>query len=692
MRNDIKLREIEAYYFKNELNQCRQLIEKLQETEKNDGVKEILGKINFLEKNYPESERLLLCLLIKNKLSAEGYYFLSKIKIIESEFNKAIEYLKKAIKISGGFYEGLIDLGNINYELGKKKEAVKYFKEALKFNPIGFEVNFNIGNILKEQEKYKEASEHFKICKRIDPNRVEVYIKIAEIYNKQNFINNAIDELHITKKLKINNLEIAYLLTFLLIRARRYDEAIEICNDELKSDPNNRNLHYNKNLAFNEKKLYVEALECIDKVSKIILLDNEFLNLKSIIQIKLKKYNDALKTLSFINKNETHDEHVYINKSAALIGLLKYEEATYEVNCALTINAKNRSALYNKGKLLHKLNYIDDAEIIFKKLINQDKNDYEAKYELSTIYLNDNKFELGWDLYKSRWFIEECESKKILTKRPTWSGKEKFNTLYVYSEQGIGDQILHSSILSHLSEHSGSKVIRIDGRLINIYKRSFSNFDFIDNKATLDENTYDYQIPIGDLGGVYRNNLIAFTKKDPLFLITNSILDTEIKSSINFPIDKKLCGISWKSQSKHISKSLELMDLVPILKNRNINFINLQYGNVDFEIALVEEKIKSKIFKMQDLDIFNEIDRLLSLINACDFIITSSNVTAHLAGAIGKKTFLITRNKNERFWYWNHLDGVSIWYPSVKVIENEDFEDWSDSINRMDSILQNMYS
>ena len=82
-------------------------------------------------------------------------------------------------------------------------------------------------------------------------------------------------------------------------------------------------------------------------------------------------------------------------------------------------------------------------------------------------------------------------------------------------------------------------------------------------------------------------------------------------------------------------------------------------------------------------DLYNDIDSLFSLIDACDFVITISNINAHIAGALGKKTFLLAPFSKGRIWYWH--DGLrrSLWYPSVEIFSQTDAGDWSVPINEI---------
>jgi len=80
---------------------------------------------------------------------------------------------------------------------------------------------------------------------------------------------------------------------------------------------------------------------------------------------------------------------------------------------------------------------------------------------------------------------------------------------------------------------------------------------------------------------------------------------------------------------------------------------------------------------------------LASLINACDFVVTTSNVTAHLAGALNKKTYQILSYTEGRLWYWGINENSSLWYPSIRLLRADNLKDWKTPIkNLVDSLSQ----
>ncbi len=70
---------------------------------------------------------------------------------------------------------------------------------------------------------------------------------------------------------------------------------------------------------------------------------------------------------------------------------------------------------------------------------------------------------------------------------------------------------------------------------------------------------------------------------------------------------------------------------------------------------------------------------------ACDAIVTVSNTTAHLSGAIGKKTLVMLPYSQGKIWYWqNHptLPG-SLWYQSVQLSNQSQHGRWENVIDEI---------
>ena len=69
------------------------------------------------------------------------------------------------------------------------------------------------------------------------------------------------------------------------------------------------------------------------------------------------------------------------------------------------------------------------------------------------------------------------------------------------------------------------------------------------------------------------------------------------------------CGLSWKSINSVEGdlKSIELENLLPILKNKNLDFFNIQYTNEKKNIDQFNKQYNLKIQNIQGLDTFNDL-------------------------------------------------------------------------------------
>ena len=130
--------------------------------------------------------------------------------------------------------------------------------------------------------------------------------------------------------------------------------------------------------------------------------------------------------------------------------------------------------------------------------------------------------------------------------------------------------------------------------------------------------------------------------------------------------------------------------MLPILTNKNIAFVSLQYGDVQNQLIDFNEKHNLNIQECKRVDNFHDIDGHAALIEACDFVVTISNSSAHMSGAIGKETFLMCPVGKGSIWYWsNQLNENNLWYPSIHVFEQNLDGNWVDVVQRIKLVIEN---
>jgi hypothetical protein len=267
-----------------------------------------------------------------------------------------------------------------------------------------------------------------------------------------------------------------------------------------------------------------------------------------------------------------------------------------------------------------------------------------------------------------------------------WNGSSSKHLL-IFSEQGVGDIIFYASMLRAIKNRAENITISVDARLLPILSRSFPEIEFIDNNATLEASLYDAQIAFGSLPAIMNMNPDMDGRRVP-YLVGNEEITKTLKNNSHFKKQLK-CGVAWKSNNQKLGKdkSILLSELNDIFQVDGYEFINLQYGDTKEEVSDLEKNCGVKLITIDGIDLFSNIDGLLSIIQSCDFIVTTSNITAHLAGALGKTTFLLVPYSAGRIWYW-HEEVTSSWYPSISLYSQDQNFLWNSALKDIASRLK----
>ena len=122
------------------------------------------------------------------------------------------------------------------------------------------------------------------------------------------------------------------------------------------------------------------------------------------------------------------------------------------------------------------------------------------------------------------------------------------------------------------------------------------------------------------------------------------------------------------------------MDFEALLRLPGYRFVDLQYGDTTAERQRVERELNVRVEHLDDIDNMNDIEGLAALISVCDAVLTVSNTTAHLAGALGAQVIVMVPLGRGHLWYWFPDRPASPWYPRLQVRLQAEGQSWSDLI------------
>ena len=406
----------------------------------------------------------------------------------------------------------------------------------------------------------------------------------------------------------------------------------------------------------------------------------DLLYLEGTLNIELKEYKSA--ALNFENCLNFNKNNSYVYSSLAVVFERQnhYDKAIDYLKKSISLDSNNTRALNNLGIIYSQLGNIKEGIFFLKNSLKIDPNNNEVKYILGQLQIYNQEFQEGWKNFRSRWFYSRYKHQPFKSSKNLLSSTSDKKNVFVWAEQGIGDQIMYGSMFSEMANLSKRLIVKFDKRLIKVFKNKHPNIKFVGDYSELTEDEFDFHLPFGNLGGFLRNNLKSFKNSKKPYVDFDEKIVKKVREK--YKKNNFLVGISWTSYNGLLKedKSIYLKNLIPILKLKNINFIDLEYKNSEIEKDEIYKKIGIKINSVKEIDIFNDMLGLSSIISACDLVITCSNVNAHMAGALNKKTFLFLPLGKGRLWNWSSYKDKSIWYPSVSIFQQSKPGDWGDPV------------
>ena len=575
------------------------------------------------------------------------------------------ELLEKKLKENPIDINSILSLGIIIGIQGDHKTAEEWFKKGIDIDSDNPTLKFNYASSLIENMKFKEGAKIFRQLLSLYPKKTEILISYSNALYKLKKYKFALKYYNQLFLINPKDINVIINIGIVLISLKDYKKAIYYL--KLANNSNHKSSLVFRNLAFCYKELkdfkksifYYESSISIDKkfigsyiALAYIYIDMEDYYLASQI---LKEGYDFAKSL-IKEKNFNNYNEILLKDIGVLFSIMgKYGEAEESL------------------KLLNKLY----------------PNDDNHKMLLSETLLSNSKFKEGWFFYRFRWHYYEEKNKINPHKKyhkPLWNPNLGYENILIWGEQGLGDQILFSTILNDFAKDFKKVFLKIDPRLKNFILNKLDKIEVIDTKINND-SFYDYHIPLGSIGEYCRKKINDFKVYNQQLLIGKEVSPIIKKRRIK-------CAISWKSvdsvKSKH--KSIKLKELLKLLENPYIDFYNIQYTNEEDEINSLKRNHKFNLYEPIGLDIYNDIDGLIKFINTCDFVITVSNSNAHISGAIGKKTFLLLPKVCGTLWYWNNnYNNTNAWYSSVKIFRQKEIGNWNHAIDKLDEYIYNQY-
>ena len=419
------------------------------------------------------------------------------------------------------------------------------------------------------------------------------------------------------------------------------------------------------------------------------------LHLLSTIAMRRSDWEEGLRLASAALEVDPRHVEVLCNRGSALRMLHRYSEALADYDRALAIAPGSHVALNNRGVALAALGRHGEALASFGAALRITPDNPRARYGRGISRLMEGDFAAGWDDYEWRWAGSENATAMRPLGVPLFTDDDWGRCrLALWTEQGLGDQLLFSTLVPELEARGQAFVLEADARLVPAFRRAHPAWTVVSPRESETAfNVCDRHLPIGSLPRLLRRTRDSFERQPKALLAADPDRTARFRSRFE-SAGALVVGISWRTfQPKTRTyyegrKNAPLDAFRDLSRARDLRLIDLQYGDTATEFAAFAAN-GGRLIRLEDLDKFNDLEGLLAAIEACDVIVSTSNVTAHLAGCLGKRTMVVYLRANPAFHYWvADARGRCPWYPSVEIVSDPAMDSWDEALRRVTDRLR----
>jgi tetratricopeptide (TPR) repeat protein len=395
-----------------------------------------------------------------------------------------------------------------------------------------------------------------------------------------------------------------------------------------------------------------------------------------IIECELKNFSKAINFFNVAINLMPKLYEAWLNKGNALQNLNEHHEALACFSNAIEIKPNLAEAWVSKGLVYVELNKCIDSITAFEKAVSLDPNHTDARYCMAFVQLLMGNYQEGWKNYEFRSKQKKASfEEKDVPMLQSLKNIENKN-IYIFCDQFFGDSIQFSRYIEKLNNLKANIYVEVDKPLKDLFENSFLDCTILDSNTRVP--LVNYQVPISSLPFLFDEKLNESTSCIP-YLKCTSRAKLVWNKKLNLSKNKLNIALACSGNTDHFkydkNRPIKLELFKPLFDLADIYIVQKNLEPEDKEFLSNNSNIK---FLGNEIESF---DDTAAIIERMDLVISIDTSIAHLSGALGKKTWVLISCVPD--WRWMLDRDDSLWYPSLKLYRQKNFNDW-------DSVLQEL--
>lgn len=473
-----------------------------------------------------------------------------------------------------------------------------------------------------------------------------------------------------------NNLGVA------LRAMKRLPEALASYDEAIALDPTSADAHNNRGNVLQDLKRSKEALTCFNIA---IALKADYApahNNRGNALRDLRRFSEALESYDKALSIKPNYVEAHSNRGLVLQDLDELHEALASFEKAILLKADHAAAHSNRGNALKELRQLSEALSSYDKALAIEGNHAEALWNKALALLLMGNFQEGLPLYEWRWRTSHFESSVQHFAKPLWLGHEDLRgkTILLHAEQGLGDTIQFCRYAKAVKQLGARVVLGVPVALREIVQ-GLEGVDVLLNQGD-PLPLFDFHCPLSSLPLAFETNLESIPREVP-YLKGRPHL--RARWSQRLGAKKRIrVGLAWSGNPTYRGdrlRSMSLAEMLPHLPNECEYFcLQKEVRDADKELLLC-----SGIQFFGDELTFPHTAALIELM---DVVVSTDTSIPHLAGALGKPTWLMLPFVPDWRWMLDRQD--SPWYPTIRLFRQGPDRGWGHVLDTIEAELMRL--
>jgi tetratricopeptide (TPR) repeat protein len=575
-------------------------------------------------------------------LSAAGLRHLRAERYLEAQVS-----CQQALAIDPGHADTLHLMGLLSIQSRQFDHAVEWIARAIRSDPRP-EYLLTLGRTLQLQGRHEDALKTFDKAVQLRPDDAELWKNLGSA----------------------------------LIEVKRPQDALLSFQQALKLNPRHWNAAYQCGVLLGEAGRLEEALGYFRLCRELQPDDPTALTGLTRCLIGLKKLPAALTENQQAYQRSPGNAAACDHIGVILDLLGREDEALPWLDRALMLRPDFIDAMNDKGLVLAKLHRFEESATVYRQVQNLDPGNAAAILGLSHLHLLRGDFEAGWVGERVR-LQRNCSAR---VSQPMWLGEGSINgkTILIYGDEGLGDTIQFARYLPVVAAHGARVILAVD----RAARALLSGISGVSKclQGSVDE-PLDLHCPIAGLPIVFDTRLETILSDVPYLPAPSEHLVKTWQDRLK-PHDRLRVGLVWAGNPDHKNDHNRSSSLraFSAMFDVDATFVSLQKDPRPDDRAVLGER-NDIVDLTTHLTDFMETAALISCL---DLVITVDTSVAHLAGALGRPTWILLPYLPD--WRWMLDRDDSPWYPTVRLFRQGPSRNYTDVVERVRTELTELAS